>query len=220
MARLLIVVLLMAVNVHGQTVVTPMIAQAGMSAAEHARIDAFAAMCGVRSPEYATAELATVTSAYCAGFIIATMELNAAAYLANDKRWFCHPDQVTANQALAVVVKWGKEHPERGHINVTSGVLTALSTAFPCPDKERLELPKLGAVQAPTIKRDAKGRILRSASARNAFLKTTGYPKGRPGYVVDHIIPLMCGGLDDPINMQWQTIEDAKVKDKTEKQCR
>jgi len=45
----------------------------------------------------------------------------------------------------------------------------------------------------------------------------TGFPHGRPGYVVDHITPLACGGLDAPANMQWQTIADAKLKDTTER---
>lgn len=37
-----------------------------------------------------------------------------------------------------------------------------------------------------------------------------------PGYVVDHIIALKHGGDDKPYNMQWQTIENAKDKDKFE----
>lgn len=37
------------------------------------------------------------------------------------------------------------------------------------------------------------------------------------GYIIDHIKPLACGGLDTPKNMQWQTIEDAKAKDKWER---
>ena len=44
----------------------------------------------------------------------------------------------------------------------------------------------------------------------------TGYPHGRPGYVVDHIIPLKRGGADEPWNMQWQTIAAGKAKDATE----
>ena len=60
------------------------------------------------------------------------------------------------------------------------------------------------------------GRIHRSRAAKGEFMRQTGYPHGRPGYVVDHIIPLKRGGCDCPENMQWQTIEDAKAKDKWE----
>ena len=52
-------------------------------------------------------------------------------------------------------------------------------------------------------------------------MRQTGFPKGRPGWVVDHIVPLACGGADLPINMQWQTAASAKAKDKTERNgCR
>jgi hypothetical protein len=68
-----------------------------------------------------------------------------------------------------------------------------------------------------TVARDADGRIKRSASARHEFEVQTGYPKGRPGYVIDHIRPLACGGADDPSNMQWQTSEAAKAKDRVER---
>jgi hypothetical protein len=70
---------------------------------------------------------------------------------------------------------------------------------------------------AAPIERDARGRIKRSVAAKDEFERETGYPHGRPGYVIDHIKPLACGGADAPSNMQWQTVSDAKAKDKTER---
>jgi hypothetical protein len=67
------------------------------------------------------------------------------------------------------------------------------------------------------IPRSASGRIARSAAARHAFARQTGYPNGRPGYVIDHIKPLACGGADAPSNMQWQTVAQGKAKDKIER---
>jgi hypothetical protein len=70
---------------------------------------------------------------------------------------------------------------------------------------------------AAPSERDSRGRIKRSAAAKDAFERETGYSHGRKGYVVDHIVPLACGGTDAPSNMQWQTEADAKGKDKTER---
>lgn len=64
--------------------------------------------------------------------------------------------------------------------------------------------------------RDVHGHIKRSPAARHSFMKMTGFPHGRPGYVIDHIIPLKKGGADAPSNMQWQTIKDARAKDRWE----
>ena len=72
------------------------------------------------------------------------------------------------------------------------------------------------AVSASGVARDSHGKIKRSETAKDAFMQTTGYPHGRPGYVVDHITPLKRGGCDCPSNMQWQTIQEAKAKDKVE----
>jgi len=69
---------------------------------------------------------------------------------------------------------------------------------------------------AETVNRDAEGHIIRSEAAKRLFMAQSGYPNGRPGYVVDHIKPLACGGTDDPSNMQWQTEEEGKAKDKVE----
>ena len=50
----------------------------------------------------------------------------------------------------------------------------------------------------------------------------TGMQRGAcPGWQVDHIKPLKCGGADAPANMQWLTVHDHKLKTKREaKLCR
>lgn len=67
----------------------------------------------------------------------------------------------------------------------------------------------------------------RSAAARYQFKKLNPCPAngerlGRcPGYVIDHIVPLCADGPDLPENMQWQTAEEAKLKDVLERKiCR
>lgn len=70
---------------------------------------------------------------------------------------------------------------------------------------------------ATGVARDSHGKIKRSGEARTTFKKQSGYPHGRKGYVIDHKVPLAKGGCDCPSNMQWQTKEDAKKKDKTER---
>lgn len=67
-----------------------------------------------------------------------------------------------------------------------------------------------------TATRNNNGRLKRSEAAKREFMRLTGYPHGRTGYVIDHIIPLKKGGCDCPSNMQWQTIFDGKQKDKWE----
>jgi 5-methylcytosine-specific restriction endonuclease McrA len=43
-----------------------------------------------------------------------------------------------------------------------------------------------------------------------------GRLNGRPGYEVDHIVPLSRGGADKPSNMQWLTIAEHKEKTRRE----
>jgi len=77
-----------------------------------------------------------------------------------------------------------------------------------------------------SVQRDRHGKIKRSGAAKSAFEQqfpcpSTGKTSGRcPGYTVDHMTALECGGADAPSNMQWQTKADAKAKDKTERNCR
>ncbi len=66
------------------------------------------------------------------------------------------------------------------------------------------------------------GHAKRSETERHAFMHTHPCPStvktsgACPGYVVDHITPLKRGGADLPSNMQWQTVQQGKAKDKWE----
>jgi hypothetical protein len=77
--------------------------------------------------------------------------------------------------------------------------------------------PAFAQRKAIGVQRDSHGRIARSSKAKSAFKKQTGFPHGRPGYVIDHIVPLAKGGSDSPGNMQWQTSAEAKAKDRVER---
>ena len=73
----------------------------------------------------------------------------------------------------------------------------------------------------------ATARIERDHKVRHAFVKVQACPstgKHRlpcPGWVIDHVKALACGGPDAVENLQWQTVEDAKAKDKWErKECK
>ena len=87
----------------------------------------------------------------------------------------------------------------------------------------RTTAPETTRLKAVGLQRDARGRIERSTSAKHAFetshpCPATGKTSGPcKGYVIDHVKPLACGGADAPINMQWQTVTAAKLKDRTER---
>jgi hypothetical protein len=75
---------------------------------------------------------------------------------------------------------------------------------------------------AQGVTRDSHGKIARSAKAKVDFkhshpCPSTGKRSGAcPGYVVDHRQALKHGGSDTVSNMQWQTVQDARIKDRTE----
>lgn len=79
------------------------------------------------------------------------------------------------------------------------------------------------SLSADAADRDSHGHIRRSGWARAEFKQlhpcpSTGRATGRcPGWIIDHVIPLACGGADAPRNMQWQTIAAAKAKDRWER---
>jgi hypothetical protein len=69
------------------------------------------------------------------------------------------------------------------------------------------------------IPRNADGTIKRSQAARRNFVRehpcpSTGLTTGAcAGWYIDHVIPLVCGGCDDVINMQW--LPEAMWKEKS-----
>lgn len=83
-----------------------------------------------------------------------------------------------------------------------------------------------GYAAHPSVHVGSNGKIKRSTAAKDSFKRehpcpANGHTSGScPGYVIDHVNPLECGGADAPSNMQWQTVADGKAKDKTERFCR
>ena len=78
--------------------------------------------------------------------------------------------------------------------------------------------PKSERSHGRRIKRDP---MQKAAFERQHPCPSTGKSHGKcHGWVIDHVKALACGGPDKPSNMQWQTVADAKAKDKWErKEC-
>jgi hypothetical protein len=63
-----------------------------------------------------------------------------------------------------------------------------------------------------------RNKAERAAFARENPCPATGKPAGAcPGWVVDHIEPLCAGGPDRRWNMQWQSVQEGKTKDRLER---
>jgi 5-methylcytosine-specific restriction endonuclease McrA len=82
-------------------------------------------------------------------------------------------------------------------------------------------------IAALSINAIARPDFSRSKAAPRAFVIQQACPStGQhrlpcPGWQIDHIVPLKCGGMDNPINLQWLTVEDHKEKTKREvMECR
>jgi len=108
-----------------------------------------------------------------------------------------------------VGVRWGRQELvfQRGG-NVATGFLTQALAAV---------------MMVLLMTTHAEARLKRSQSAKVEFKQQHPCPAAgstnRPckGYVIDHIVPIACGGADAPRNMQWHTVADAKAKGKWER---
>jgi hypothetical protein len=78
-------------------------------------------------------------------------------------------------------------------------------------------LSSIGPIFLLTLLVSDANATCRSPAQAHKFEVEQGYSHGRKGYVIDHICPLACGGIDDPKNMQYQTRADGKAKDKWER---
>lgn len=74
---------------------------------------------------------------------------------------------------------------------------------------------------APAEARQHRSRLVLVEFQRQNPCPSTGRARGPcPGFVKDHIKALACGGADAVSNIQWQTVADAKAKDRVElKEC-
>ncbi len=71
---------------------------------------------------------------HCYGLLIGTVETHEVLSKHNNsENFFCLPPGITNNQAIMVIVKYMKEHPEKLHISASALILVALRKNFPCP---------------------------------------------------------------------------------------
>ena len=68
----------------------------------------------------------------------------------------------------------------------------------------------------PDAANDSIANLKTGSAAKSEFMKKSGFPMGRPGYILDYIVPLDKGGCYCVPNMQWITIEAAKAQGKLE----
>ena len=78
------------------------------------------------------------------------------------------------------------------------------------------------AIVLPNV---ASAREYRSREVTREFQRehpcpSTGLTSGAcPAYRKDHVIPLACNGPDAVSNLQWQTVRDARAKDRWERKA-
>ena len=104
---------------------------------------------------------------------------------------------------------------------LSSNTVLGLPTRIEAKDALRSAFLLLLALSLPCAAADRSSKVRRQFQLENPC-PSTGETKGPcPGYVVDHIIPLCAGGRDELFNLAWQSVEEAKAKDRIEREaCR
>ena len=128
------------------------------------------------------------------------------------------PSSTSNNYSTIHLKKDGTPDKRYKENRTSTSDATTRSSSYPKYHKTSTTVPRYNSKPnySSVVARDANGKIKRSEAAKLSFMKQTGFPHGRPGYVIDHKIPLKEGGCDCPSNMQWQTIAEGKAKDKWE----
>jgi len=89
-------------------------------------------------------------------------------------------------------------------------------------DEVRTQQSRSYRTRSSETRSNSYHRSKRDPAQRRAFQHFHSCPSTHrtsgacPSYWVDHVIPLKRGGADRPWNMQWQTVAEAKAKDKWE----
>jgi hypothetical protein len=92
-----------------------------------------------------------------------------------------------------------------GRVAVSIGVTFAVIAAMLLAGALTLPTPDLTCRV-----RDKTGHVVRSRARRRMFLKMIGSDGN--GIVVNHIVPLRCGGCDLPSNMEAMSVADWKKR--------
>lgn len=69
----------------------------------------------------------------CFGYVLGATDAQLGVMVGLKSCLYRIPDQVTNQQAVDIVIKYLKEHPEKRQIVGATLVLKAMSEAFPCP---------------------------------------------------------------------------------------
>lgn len=72
-------------------------------------------------------------------------------------------------------------------------------------------------IAGPAVAKEHRSQAVLHAFQATHPCPSTGRTRGAcAGWVKDHIVPLACGGRDAVGNLQWQTVANAKAKDRWE----